>query len=83
MKILSIRKWGNSQGILLPKHILELIRLDVGDQVECEVKEGCLILRPKTKKVRPKFTLEEVLAKIPENFEQKEVDWGESVGEEV
>lgn len=42
-------KWGNSQGVIIPKHLCEYIGLQVGDQVEITVnaKTGTIELAQK------------------------------------
>lgn len=77
-----IQKWGNSQGIRLKKDLLADAQLEVGDEVDISVKDGVMIVTP-TKKIRGLHSLEEIVARIPENYETTEVDWGEPVGKEV
>ena len=42
-------KWGNSQGVIIPKHLCEYIGLHVGDPVEITVnsKKGTIELAQK------------------------------------
>lgn len=77
-----IQKWGNSQGIRLKKNLLADMQLEVGDEVDISVKDGVMIVTP-GKKIRGLHSLEEMVARIPENYETTEVDWGEPVGKEV
>ena len=37
MSTTKLNKWGNSQGVLIPKHLCEYVGLHVGDQVEITV----------------------------------------------
>jgi len=41
-----IRRIGNSQGIILPKMILDAIGLGIGDLMKAKVKDGKIILEP-------------------------------------
>ena len=41
-----IRKIGNSQGIIIPKMILDAVGLQVGDSLSAKVKGGKIILEP-------------------------------------
>jgi antitoxin component of MazEF toxin-antitoxin module len=41
-----IRKIGNSQGIIIPKMILESIGVNIGDLMKAHVKDGKIILEP-------------------------------------
>jgi len=77
-----IQKWGNSQGLRLTKNLLADAQLRVGDEVDIRVKDGILIVTP-AKKIRGKYSLKDLVARIPENYQTGEVDWGEPVGKEV
>lgn len=82
--MISIQKWGNSQGIRLPKHILQDSRLKEGDKLQCSVSKGAIVLKPvrKKKSSRKKYRLEALLAKIPSSFKNQEVNWGKPQGKE-
>lgn len=77
-----IQKWGNSQGLRLAKHLLADAKLDVGDEVDVSVKDGIMIVKP-TKSIRSRYNLQDLVARIPKDYESAEVDWGEPVGKEV
>jgi len=77
-----IQKWGNSQGLRLPKNLLADAQLGVGDEVDISVKDGIMIVTP-AKKIRGKHRLKDLVARIPKNYQTGEVDWGEPVGKEV
>ncbi|MCL2343835.1 MAG: AbrB/MazE/SpoVT family DNA-binding domain-containing protein [Firmicutes bacterium] len=92
--ITTIQKWGNSQGVRLPKVILEAVFLEENDPVEIVAENDSIIIRKPARKRRAKRSLEERL----EVFYQKpideiladddlyaptEVDWGKPVGKEV
>ena len=77
-----IKKWGNSQGIRLAKKLLAEAQLELGDEVDINVKKGLMIVTP-VKKTRGKYRLEDIVARIPENYHPGEVDWGDAVGKEV
>lgn len=90
----TIQKWGNSQGVRLPKTILDSLLLEENDQVEVSAKDDSIIIKKADRKRRAKRSLEERL----EEFYQKpideiladenlytptEYDWGPPVGKEV
>ncbi len=77
-----IQKWGNSQGLRITKALLSDAQINVGDEVNIFVKDGALIIIP-DKRVRKKYNLEDLVAKIPKGHQTKETDWGEPVGKEV
>ena len=75
----TVKKWGNSQGIRFPKHILEAAKIKVDDEVSVEVENGSIII----KKATPHPTIEELFTGYKGNCDLPEIDWGEPVGEEV
>jgi antitoxin MazE len=77
-----IQKWGNSQGLRLAKSLLADTKLDVGDEVDIIVKDGALIVTP-ARNIRGRYNLKDLVARIPENYETSEIDWGDPVGKEV
>ena len=41
-----ISKWGNSQGLRMPKDIMESLHLHVGDHLNITIIDGKVILEP-------------------------------------
>ncbi|MBU2643428.1 AbrB/MazE/SpoVT family DNA-binding domain-containing protein [bacterium] len=76
-----IQKWGNSQGLRIPKVILDEIQSTVGDEVEVYSYEGKIIVEP-IKQIRGKISLKSLVEKIPEKYKTQEIDWGAPVGKE-
>lgn len=76
----TIQKWGNSQGIRLPKSLLASIGLNEQDKVELVQGTDSITIRKITKKHR---TLEERMAGFTGAYEFDESDWGSPVGGEV
>ena len=75
----TILKWGNSQGIRLPKHLLDSLGLSVGDKVDIIVEDGNIVI----KKARTYSTIEERFEQYDGGeFHTELVNMGESVGEE-
>lgn len=77
-----IQKWGNSQGLRITKALLSDAQLNVGDDVNLSVKDGALIITP-AQKIREKYTLNDLVAKIPKGYQAEETDWGKPTGKEV
>jgi len=75
-------KNGESQGLRITKALLADAQIDIGDDVNITVKNGALIVTP-ARKIRKKYTLKDLVAKIPEDYQVTETDWGEPVGNEV
>jgi antitoxin MazE len=80
--VTKIQKWGNSQGLRLPKQVLEDARIAVGDDVDVTERDGIIVIAP-VRRVRGKQSLKELVSRIPENHEPEEMNWGEPVGKEV
>ena len=79
MMVVKIQKWGNSQGLRLAKHTLENAGIAVGDDVEVIVGENEIRI---VKKAKPKFVLEEMIAKMPKSYRGGEESFGRPVGRE-
>lgn len=85
----TIQKWGNSQGIRLPKIILDQLNFRENDKVEVIASEDCIILRKaeKPKHITLQDRLEAFYGKPIEQIDSveitEEVDTGSPVGEEV
>jgi antitoxin MazE len=77
-----IAEWGNSQGVRLPREALEEAGLAIGDTVRVEASLGQVTLE-KTRRIRGRYRLEDLVAKVPENHTPEEEDWGAPVGQEV
>ena len=78
MLVTKVQKWGNSQGLRLSKHVLDLAEIAVGDDVQIIVGECEITIR----KAGPKYDLADLVARIPKRYKAKEVDIGPPVGKE-
>lgn len=76
-----IQKWGNSQGLRIPKVVLDEVQSSIGDEVEVYSQEGKIIIEP-VKRIRGKVSLKTLVNKIPKNYKPQEVDWGKPLGTE-
>jgi len=77
-----LQKWGNSQGLRLPKEILSLVHLAVGDEVEVSVEHGRIVIAPATQ-IRGKYKLAALVREIPADYQVSEQDWGGPAGQEA
>lgn len=80
--ITRIQKWGNSQGLRLPKAVLAGADIAVGDEVDVAVEDGVLVIRP-VRRVRGKHDLADLVRRLPRGRRHREVDWGPPRGREV
>ena len=77
----TIQKWGNSQGIRIPKAFLEALGMMENDLVELNrVDDNIVITKVKEKK---ELTLEEIFKDYDGEYVAEEFDWGSPVGKEV
>lgn len=74
----SLDRWGNSLGVRLPKAIAESAALREGDSVEISFEDSAVVIR----RAKPRYNIDELVARItPENVHPP-VDWGRAVGRE-
>lgn len=77
----TIQKWGNSQGIRIPKAFLEALGMVENDTVELNrVDDNIVITKVKKEK---ELTLEDIFKDYQGEYAVEEFDWGSSVGKEV
>lgn len=76
----TIQKWGNSQGIRIPKNILETASMEENDKVEITAEQDCIIIRRSAKK---HLTIEERFKGYTGEYKCSEADTGRPVGNEV
>ena len=79
----TLQKWGNSQGIRIPKEYLESLNLHVGDSVDVKVASGRLEVCATSKPIRGRYRIENLAARMPKKYRPQEVKWGYPVGKEV
>ena len=78
MEQVAIRSWGNSQGIRIPKEILEKLQLKVSDVLDITVENDTIVL----KKQFVHKSFEERLAEYNGEISVCDFDWGEPMGRE-
>ncbi len=80
--VAKVQKWGNSQGLRLTRQLLEDAQLSVGDEVDVAVRDGVIVIAP-LKHRRGRHSLRDLVKRIPEDHQPREVDWGAPAGREV
>lgn len=85
MATVALRALGGSVVMAVPKQILNMLHLYAGSQVEVNVEGGRLVVEPK---VKPKYTLTELLAQCTEAnmvLSAEDQEWinAKPVGKEV
>ena len=83
----TIVKWGNSQGIRLPKAFLKNIQITENDPVDITLENEKIVIK-KINAKEHKTTKQRLIEFYGEKFEQNalpqnEIDWGKPVGNEI
>jgi len=79
MMISKVQQWGNSQGVRLPKNVLDLAHIAVGDEVEIIAGDHHILVK---KVSRAKYDLAELVSRIPKTYKAREVNYGPPIGKE-
>lgn len=71
----SLRSIGKSKGAVIPAQLLKKLNITVGDKLDVKAENGTLVITPKS--LKPKYTLNELLAKCNENAPMLEtlIEW--------
>ena len=77
-----VQKWGNSQGIRIPKNLLENSHINVGEEVDITVQEGKIIVES-TNKIRGRYDIRDLVSQMPKDYKPKEGNWGAPMGREI
>lgn len=75
----TVRKIGNSEGVIIPKAFLEALGLSPGKEVGLEIVGGQLVLRP----IQARYNLKDLVAQMSDENEHPETFLGGLVGDEV
>ena len=78
----TIVAWGNSQGVRIPKKVLESVDLEIGEQIEIKVEREMIMIK-KAELKKKKKTLSERLSGFEGEYTPSEWDTGKAVGMEV
>jgi antitoxin MazE len=77
--ISAVTKWENSQGVRIPRDILDIADISSGDPVEITAKKNTIIIR----KYRKRETIQELFEGFDGAYTPEEVSWGSPVGDEI
>ena len=76
MIVSKIQKWGNSQGIRIPKHILESINWSENEEILITTKDNQIIIKKLNKEKRK--NIKELFKNYKGNYEKIDVDFRKS-----
>ena len=77
-----IQRWGNSQGIRLPRTVIDDIGVSIGQDVEIFVDVQSIIIKPASSRL-PKASLAALVKKMPKDYHPSELSWGTPQGMEA
>ena len=86
MQKTALRKWGNGQGVLIPRAAVEESGIALGDQMDIEVSSnGFIVLMPIKHRFRrrKKVTITELFKGYSGDYQPTELDWGAPQGKEM
>lgn len=75
-----VQRWANSLALRIPKALAEEAGLEQGKPVDVRYVDGELRIR---KRRRKRYDLDELLASVPDDYDEGEWDIGPPVGNEV
>ncbi|MEO5646312.1 MAG: AbrB/MazE/SpoVT family DNA-binding domain-containing protein [Candidatus Paceibacterota bacterium] len=76
----TVQKWGNSLGIRIPKDVAEAIGAQEGKVLLISTQHQKMIIELAPQK---KIDIEKLLKKITPKNSHDEIEWGDTLGEEV
>jgi antitoxin MazE len=79
MAVKTIRKWGNSLGVLIPRSVAQKANLEEGTPVTVEVHEGKVVLEAAVSR----YQLDDLLAEVTQKNRHAETDTGHPEGKEL
>ncbi|MCB1124883.1 MAG: AbrB/MazE/SpoVT family DNA-binding domain-containing protein [Verrucomicrobiae bacterium] len=83
----TLQRWGNSQGIRIPKAMVELLGMRIGSELAIEVSgdRSQITLTParETRPVRGRHRIEDLVASSSPDAFEGESGWGGPKGREV
>ncbi len=75
----TIRKWGNSLAIRLPKAFAEETLIKEGSEVNIRVEKGKIIIEP----IKETYNLDDLISQVNEENIHTEYNWGKPTGKEL
>jgi antitoxin MazE len=74
------QKWGNSLAIRIPKTVAVQVGLKAKDDLEIEVREGAVVLKPHLRRV---YQLDDLVRRITSRNVHDAIDFGNPKGREA
>jgi antitoxin MazE len=81
LMLAKLQKWGNSQGVRIPKQLLVLASFKEGEDVEIIAEHDKIVIRHSRVSLK-KYTIQELFADYQSNHNPSEEEWGSPSGKE-
>ena len=75
-----VQRWGNSQGIRIPKPLLQNLGIKENETLSLSIEDNKLIIQ---KAIPQKLTMKTLFAGYKGKYEPSEIDWGDPQGAEI
>ncbi len=75
----TIQKWGNSQGIRIPKFVLDAVHWNGTEQLIMRAEHDKIIIE----RAEKRKTIKELFADYHEEYTPVDIDWGDPMGKEL
>lgn len=79
---INLQKWGNSQGIRIPKAILDLLHWQSNESLSLIAKNNKIIIEKK-RVPKKKVSIQELFKDFEGTYIHEEIDWGKPQGKEI
>lgn len=76
-----IQKWGNSQGVRLPKHILDSLNWEDNEAIVIITQNDRIVIERAERK--EPLTIEKLFENYNGDYCPEEIEWGEPIGREI
>lgn len=77
--VTKIQKWGNSQGVRIPKVILEKLEWKENEPLTIDIKDGKIVIERSIERK----DIKELFKDFKEEYEPDNIEWGNPTGEEI
>lgn len=79
---INLQKWGNSQGIRIPKVILDLLHWKSNENLSLTAKNNKIIIEKK-RMSKKKANIQELFRDFKGKYIHEDIDWGNPQGKEI
>ena len=75
----TVQKWGNSQGIRIPKVLLDELNWSDNEQLILNTDKDKLVIE----RARPHKNIKELFADFDDDYKTIDINWGKPAGKEI